>query len=209
MRSSRSLIAAPWAGAASLALATALGTGPLAQPTEVHAPSGRLQEDDPPELPFPGRVDPFDAIREGLRGYWRLTRFIHPSNDNDRYDVRGFLAVDEVYLTFIVHAVPLSGSLFTDNSILLQGGAHHWRINTEGVLQTSAVISHTNFAGTMQLEPNYTPREFQMELAGDALNLTRSDGAILSFERIAPTPFPQAAVEIIDAARRVGLSGGK
>jgi len=209
MRPSRSLIAAPLAGAASLALATALGAGPLAQPSEVHAPTGPAQEDDPPELPFPGRVDPLDAVREGLQGYWRLTRFIHPANDTDRYDVRGFLSVDEIYLTFIVHAVPLSGSFFTNNATLLQGGVHHWRINTEAVLQTSAVISHTNFGGPMQLEPNYTPREFQIDLVGDALTLTRSDGGILSFERIAATPFPQAAVEIIETARKVGLSGGK
>lgn len=213
MRPSRSLIAAPLAGAASLALATVLGAGlgagPLAQPSQVHAPTLELQEDDPPELPFPGRVDPLDTVREGLQGYWRLTRFLHPANDTDRYDVRGFLSVDEIYLTFIVHAVPLSGSFFTNNATLLQGGVHHWRVSSEGVLQTSAVISHTNFGGPMQLEPNYTPREFQVDLVGDTLTLTRSDGGILAFERIAATPFPQAAIEIIETARKVGLSGGK
>ena len=154
-------------------------------------------------------MDPLDATREALQDYWRLTRFIHPTNDIDRYDVRGFLWADPVYMTFMVHAVPLSGNFFTDNSILMQGGVHHWRINTEGVLQTSAVISHTNFVGYMQLEPNYTPREFQIDLVGDSLTLTRSDGGILTFERITPTPFPQAAIEIIDTARKVGLSGGK
>lgn len=208
MRLHRSFIAAPLAGVASLALATALGTGPLARPAEVHAPE-RAVQDDPPPLPFPGRVDPLDATREALQDYWRLTRFIHPTNDIDRYDVRGFLWADPIYMTFMVHAVPLSGNFFTDNSILMQGGVHHWRINTEGVLQTSAVISHTNFVGYMQLEPNYTPREFQIDLVGDSLTLTRSDGGILTFERITPTPFPQAAIEIIDTARKVGLSGGE
>lgn len=187
----------PFAGvAASVLLAVGLGLDSQA----VHAPETGPQEEDP--LPFPGRVDPFEQLKTDLVGYWRLMRFQHPTNNIDNYEVRGFLSVDDVYLTFLVHATPLSAGLFTSTEPLIQAGVHHWQINTDGILQTSAVISHTNFDGPLQFEPNFTPREFQVNLGGADLTLTRPDGATLLFERITPTGFPQAAVDQIEAERR-------
>ncbi len=142
-----------------------------------------------------------DELVTALQGSWNLIEFRHITNDLAGIGVAGFLNITEDLLTFIVHTSDPGEGFFGDPR-RFQAGVHYWRVSDDLYLQTSSVLSHTNFeGGDVQFEPQLTPREYQPVVGDLELSLVRSDGSVLRFQRLAPQPFPERAIRALEAAR--------
>lgn len=182
------------------ALAAIAPLGPAPAQEDGPAPA------DEDELP-PGLLG-FQAQRqrelsEALAGSWQLVGFRHVSNDLSGVPIFGMATfTKDNYLHLLIHTQEPDPVWFAEE-LLVQGGVHHWRIDSRGILQTATLMAHTNFDGGLLLEPAYTPREYQVQVLadGNALQLRRVDGSELSFVRLGASVFPEVAVERLKAAQ--------
>ena len=139
-------------------------------------------------------------MREQLVGHWQLIEFRHSSKTLAGTQTAGFMSIDPEVLTIVVHATLSNPGPF-EQPLQIQGGAHYWRIDENQRIQTAAILSHSTFNGGPEIERSLTPREYEPSLTETELTLRRSDGSQLIFLRVPGLAFPDAAIELIDAAK--------
>lgn len=147
------------------------------------------------------RVARIEALTSGLIGSWRLVRMTPAPPARPPRQVSGLLLVSDHVLSLTLHANPeIVGKVVPGTRV--QGGAHYWRIGPQETLETAAIIGHDNFLQDLALEPQFEPREWEVEIVGRVLLLRKRDGTRLEFERLDVQSFPPQAVRFIDAMRR-------
>jgi hypothetical protein len=183
---------------------------------------GRQAPQDPPtgqgpETPPNSQLEVLAArareLSKGLEGTWQLVRFRHATNDLGTTPIRGVVTFSaDGFMHLLIHTVDPQPTVFSPE-IFVQGGFHHWRVDSTGSLQTSTVLAHTNFDGDLESEPAYYPREYGLYLSPEGLSmtLTRADGSELDFEKLERSVFPEAAVENLRRlkAETGGVTGGR
>lgn len=194
--------------ASLIALVLAAPAWLLLPPHEALAPSSQDPVRPPVETPGdgsdePGQLEPdkweLDEKWHGLYGTWSLMHFqgadlILPDNV-----AQGYASFAPGFMSLIIHARSLDG----ENSQFAQSGFHRFQITDQDILQTATMMAHSNFNDDAELDwetPNI-PREFRISLKKDDLTLEKPDGSVLTFRRIQPLPYPQAALDLIDIAR--------
>jgi hypothetical protein len=175
-------------------------------PAPAPAPQG------PPPTPPPGDgqggvvgflAEQRRALQTGIVGHWSLERFDHVSNPLTAVPIFGQLHIAaDGYLHLIVHTREPDAGLFEDD-LRVQAGVHHWRLTDSGVLQTSSILSHSNFSGSLEVEYAFLPREYRptLWLDGQELRLERPDGSVFRWKRLAAGVFPAITEERIRDAR--------
>lgn len=137
-------------------------------------------------------------IVKALDGVWLLMSFDPPHDLFNSRNVQGMLMIRDGYLSLNIMAQQFGQELFGDDrQLFVQGGAHRYRIDAFGRLQTSAIMSYHNFEDEDRfvVEPSGAGREYTVALdeAGDTLKLTKSDGSVLTWMRLRQTEYPEGA----------------
>lgn len=179
-------------------------------------PVALLGDQDPPETPpeeeepRPGltahREEERARVEAALEGTWMLLRYDPPAAIFDPTNVQGVAVFQDGYLSLTVMAQTFQPEFFGDGvQLFVQGGAHRYRVNELGELQTAAIMSFHNFDDEelLQVEASGSPREYTLEIdeTGTTLRMTKADGTALSWSRLGETEFPADAAEALDRVR--------
>jgi hypothetical protein len=145
-------------------------------------------------------------IEQGLEGAWLLVRYDPADALFDARNVQGVAIFQEGYLSLNIMAQTFQSEFFGDGfQLFIQGGAHRYRVDDFLRLQTAAIFSFHNFDDDedLETEASGSPREYEIELdeTGRTLSLTKSDGAVLLWNKLAETPFPSESSDALDRVR--------
>jgi hypothetical protein len=191
---------------ASLILTAALALVPLASfargraqdPVTPPDVKRDAKQDDKTKTPGIGGFldDERERVIQSLEGVWLLMRFDPPHDLFDSRNVQGVLMIRDGYLSLNLMAQQFGQELFGDGvQLFVQGGAHRYRIDEFGRLQTSAIMSFHNFDAedSFTVEASGASREYVVALdeTGDTLKLTKSDGSVLTWIRLKQTEYPE------------------
>ena len=167
-------------------------------------------EQDGADEPQPGLASLHEQQRERVQkeieGTWLLMEYrpanalFHPEN------IRGVAMFRDSYLSINIAAQTFDPEFLGDGrQLYIQGGAHRYRINEFGELQTAAIVAYQNLADEEEVvtEPAGYPREYQVDLSDDGgeLTLISPGGGSLRFSRMEPTEFPVESLDALNAAR--------
>lgn len=181
---------------ASAAFAAAFAPGSLARAFQDTRPStGRRTFEDL-------EAERVAQIQKDVLGAWMLERFEHATRVVEQDDVRGAAMFTEGFLCVIVHAREDNQSIVGPRyNMLQQSGMYQVRFLGNARLQASTIMGSSNFGGELEYETAYAPREYDVQLAGDALVLVRPDSSKLHFRRMQASEFPAETLRLIEEAR--------
>ncbi len=156
-------------------------------------------------------TDKVDAFVAKLMGCWRLVDIEDAEFPADGRSQVGYLLIGQDFLALEMHVAwdDEQGEM-VDNDF--QSGIHEYRLESTGVLVTSALIGSflEEYAPKSKLDLEWedpgTLRKFQLNLAGNFLSLEREDGSRLSFSR---QPARHAAERDLFGRERPDSSGKK
>ena len=183
-----------------LLAATALAglAGSLFLPAFAQDPDDDL---DPSTTLFGVQQEDKARLEEEIVGAWLLTGFDSPSELVDQEDIRGFAVFHDGFLSLTIQARTFNPEFLGDGvQYWVQGGGHRYRISDFGTLQTASILGfhNVNDDGVLVFEPASFPREYTITIADGALTLERSDGALLSFNRLQKSTFPNEAIDYLN-----------
>ncbi len=139
-------------------------------------------------------------IEESLEGAWRMTRFIHVEEPLTGTRVDGMTIFREGYGSTIVHAANWNAA-FQGYEDFFQATAFHYQIDESLRLQTATIVGHSLLDDVLNVESALVPREFNVEVLGNTLILTRPDGTRLQYERMNDDVFPEKTRLLIQQQR--------
>lgn len=201
----------PFALVLSLSLAAVAGSSvePLTSAIVQNPATGGSGAQDPTQPGTDSRDrPPLTQFREqraaellaDIDGSWRLTRFLHSTSAIPSDSVVGFAILHAGYGTIVINAYDYPEDAL-EPEYLVQATAFQYRFDSNLRLQTSTVLGHHNFIGELVFEDSLTPREFNAEILGDTLILTRPDGSRLQFQRSVNDAFPEKTLLLMQQQR--------
>jgi hypothetical protein len=141
-------------------------------------------------------------MQKDVLGAWMLERFEHATQVIEQSDVRGAAMFTEGFLCVIMHAREDNNSIVGPRyNMLQQSGMYQVRFIDNARLQASTIMGSSNFSGDFEYETAYAPREYDVQLAGDALVLVRPDASKLHFRRMRAQEFPAETLRLLEEAR--------
>ena len=144
------------------------------------------------------------AIEKEIVGNWILMDFSDPNTPLSEEIVDGWASFHDGYLTMFLQMRTIERAIFSDTERrYFQYGSHRYRISEDLYLQTAVILASTNINEDRDIlyETSGYPREFELTLVDNLLEMTNIEGITLKYRRVEPTEFPVEAIEELQEAR--------
>lgn len=150
------------------------------------------------------RYDELQRLPKEIEGAWLLMRYQPPLGVFDQNNIQGFAIFHGGYLSLTIQAQTFNAEYFgLGHQAYVQGSAHRYRFNDQLELQTAAIMGFHNLNEdeAIEFEVPTAAREYVVALSDEELLLTHRDGALLVFQRLGETEFPEQAADYLDTVR--------
>ena len=144
------------------------------------------------------REDESARIEKELQGAWILMDYAIPAMVIEQEDVRGFAMFHDGYMTLSLQAREDVPGLFRPKTnYTVQSGAYRYRIEDGRSLQTDGLVGFLSSEETSGFDFRRVlePTEYEVQVAGGELKLTRIDHRTFTFRRLERSEFSPSAIE--------------
>ena len=129
-----------------------------------------------------------------------MTRFVHVDEPLSDTKVDGVTIFRQGFGATVVQAENWNTD-FQGFEEFFQAMAFNYRVNEVLRLQTSTILGHNVLDDVVELEQKLAPREFNIDVLGDTLILTRPDGTRIQYQRLVNDAFPEKTLLLIQQQR--------
>jgi len=186
-----------------------MGTAHLQEREEGEEPDGEAVEKDELDDPLMPPLQRYRRqqklrIEKEIEGNWILMDFKDPNNPLEDEYVNGWASFHDGYMTMFLQIRRLERAVFKDRERrYFQYGAHRYRVSEDLYLQTAAIMASTNINEDRKIlyEESGLPREFQIDIREDTMELTNRELVTLEFSRVDDTKFPVEAIQGLQQSR--------
>ena len=143
-------------------------------------------------------------IEQEIEGNWILIDSKDPNNPLADEYIDGWASFHDGYMTMFLQIRRLERAVFKDRERrYFQYGAHRYRVSEDLYLQTAAIMASTNINEDRKIlyEDSGLPREFQIDIRDDTMQLTNRELVTLEFNRVDDTKFPVEAIQGLQQSR--------
>lgn len=150
---------------------------------------GPATQDPKPEKPAAPALSKgaVEALVDSMQGAWRLAKYDAPAMEKKQRQEVGFLLVSGSYFSFEMHLgwTTANGTPLEQTFV---SGTHRFEIDENSRLNASSVIGASmDDDNRVQFEVPGRTRRYGLVCSGPRLTLTREDGTVLEFEKMADT----------------------
>lgn len=147
-------------------------------------------ESKPRKPPTEAQLE-LQQLRTDLQGAWRLAHATTAGEEFSGAECGGVMLVMDEYMSITARFRARQPITTSGAGEFFASGAYRWHYDEDRlVLVTSTLLGMDNFGGGdgWGYQPGGERREYQIDLAGDALTLTRDGGRRFEFTRMSPPP---------------------